>query len=341
MQRCKKELPLVLAISTFVIILVSVFQYTAINSGNSIDGSWKYSLTGLLHAPQTLGISVFFTYGPLFSRGFVFVNPADRPLDFVIANLFIIPMLVLLAFSAVKFIQNWSIHLNWLIVLLFCVGFLLSINYVDSLYYITAFFVTLAIWKEKRTITAFLMLLGLEIYSLYKFTYSVLILLLILLAFSSKLKLDYKHIRNYLLVCLGGLVMLWLVYSALTASINPINFWHYYYWGFQNALSYSKVMSLPYSMNFAILVAYVSIFSFTCAWVIASFLKKRHMLNIKAAAIFVSVLLACSLLLFKESIVRTDIHVTLFLPMLFLWAFIFSRFCICKSCRQAIRLCHC
>jgi len=317
----------ILTLAVFIIAFLWAFQFNSVLATNNIDGSWPYSIASLRHSPQKLGVNVFFNYGPLFEWSVSIVHPLDTWKDFTVGNLYVFALLALAIYTLLAFLKLWAKELKHFPLVLVVAGFALGLNQIDTLFYIFALIAGLTIWREKRIWSQLLMLSGLELFSLYKFSFSLLTLLLCVLMFLTAIRKEALKVSG--VKTLAGITLFWLVYSLVTFSLSPINVIHYFHYGIVNAIYYNEYMSLPFSSNFLILVAFCIVVLIGMLGVgYYIYLQRAHLKPPRGYVRLVPLVIItlCTFLTYKEGVTRTDGHVLVFIPVLFMWCGLWSYF---------------
>ncbi len=307
-----------IAVLGFLVCFNFYFSFGVADTSNSIDGSWQYTLSGLRHAPQSLGVDIFFNYGPLFERSIVFTNASDTLHDFVTSNLLIGFIFLLCCISIVLFVKHWVPRgKKGIAYVLFGVTYvILTINQIDTLFFLVALTGLLAIRRENRLWVQLLLLLGLQLFSLFKFDLTLYLLALTPVAlFTSFKKVElYRTLRRFLLfIC-----TYYTAYLALTGDLS-LGFFRYIRYGLTNALYYNEFMSLPFAQNKNLLLLVIAVVAivtavFTAVMIRALMIKKPEKKWDAIASMLLA--LATMLILFKHAAVRNDGHLLALSPIL-------------------------
>ncbi len=308
-----------ISILTFLICFNNYFAFGAVDTKNSIDGSWQYTLSGLRHGSQALGVDVFFNYGPLFEKSVPFVQPQDGLSTFVTSNVLLLGIFLLCCVSIVLFIKYWVPRdiRGYAYVLLAASYIFLTINQIDTLFLVVAVVGLLAVRREKRLWVQFPMLLGLQLFSFYKFSLSLFLLVLSPLIFFTSFK--KRALLRAFYKWLGFMGMYLVSYMALTGDMS-LGFFKYIYYGLTNAMYYNEFMSLPFAENRHLLALVVLVAMFIVSLLI--FIVVRTLFLKKGAArwdiiICNLIVFAGLLILFKHAVVRNDGHLLAMSPFLF------------------------
>lgn len=316
----KNKLFLVFALG-LILLFLTAFAFRSVAVSNNIDGSWPYSLSGLRHSSQRLGVDVFFTYGPLFNRLAPYPHPEDRADVFIISNLIFLYILVSSLVSLYLLLKHWVKNREQKImaVLLFTSLLLFTFD-IDSLFYLLLISTILVSRKEKSSSLWFLVISGVGLFSLYKLGFSISFLLIMpLLALRQDTKFGLIYLKRLLLMLVSYLV----TYFAVTGNAS-LSILTYIKNGVINSLYYNEFMSLSPSMNRSILLMYLAILVFYIATVTSLFaivvykdmgIKKLLFSNKFLFCFVASLAVAFS---FKQSVVRNDGHLLAFSPFVFI-----------------------
>lgn len=310
----------IFSILTFLLCFNFYFGFKVVDTANSIDGSWQYTLSSLRHSDQALGIDVFFNYGPLFEHSLAYVHGNDTLRDFISSNLLLTVIFLLCCISIVMFIKHWvpSDKRGYAYVGVVLSYILLTINQIDTLFFIIALTGLLAIRREPRLWMQLPLLLGLQLFSFYKFSLSLYLIILTPIAlFVSFKKSDLLQTFRRWAIFMG---MYFLGYMALTGDLS-IGFGKYLYYGLINSLYYNEFMSLPIAQNkwllLIIICTAVGITALLAAAMCRSFLLKNYPRRWDTIACLLLVL-ATVLILFKHAAIRNDGHLLALSPVLIL-----------------------
>lgn len=317
--KLKKKLP-VIGICFILFLLFNYFlMYQLADVNNNIDGSWKFTLSNLRHTDQTLGKDVFFNYGPSFEKLNVFPTGNDSIFNFFIGNVLFLAILV----STFFVISFWmkkikSVPRNKYYALIGVSILALSIYGIDTLFYALLFFSLLAVRYIKDYRVKTTILVGLEIFALYKFSFTFAFLMLLPLAFFALPK--EISIKKSLIQLTSAILLFYALYCLITWNLS-LAFFKYIYYGLINSIHYNEFMSLGYSINTFIVGAYVLAF---LALVIIIFLliydkykKLKNKNNIFNWSIPCVLLIGVAFFTLKQSVVRSDGHLLAFIPFIY------------------------
>ncbi len=319
----------------FLIVFVFFFTFQSIDLTNAIDGSWQYTLSSLAHGSQKLGIDIYYTYGPLFQRLTTYPTLKDNIVNFFI-NGFILTLLI--AGTSSVFLNFNKIGKKYLsnnfskFTLVFCLCLLLFSSPIDSLYFLLLFMSLVCINLEQKAWKQLLLVAFLSLFSFYKVSFSISLLLLLPFAYI-KLPVKVKNIKPALIRYLTSLLVYVSIFSLLTLS-SPVHIIRYLYYGLLNSSAYSEFMSLPFAINKFEVVSFIvvffgSLFS-ACIYLLVQ-KKYRHKIN-QEIFLFSFMFFGVSYFALKQAIVRNDSHITAFFPFLLLLLIVSSLFVI-KSLR--------
>lgn len=299
----RSSLTIIFVLALYGLVLQYFFTYKIVDVHNNIDGSWQYTLSYLRHTGQTLGVNVFFNYGPLFERVGTYVTAADTLRDFLVTNLFFLLLFILNIFGLYRFIKLYAKRIGIYWIGLATVFLALSAIQIESIFYFTLIFGVLAIRKELRLDYRLLMLIGLELFSLYKFSFTLAFLL------SSPLIFLYtSRGKRIVMDWVGSLFVLFIIYCTVTEHLS-LGFFKYLYYGLINSIFYNEFMSLTFHENKKMTLVYllVMIIAFFIFMVYAVKLILRKKIKAKFDyLVFAALILLASYLSYKESVVRSD-----------------------------------
>lgn len=303
----------------FAVLISQFFIFQPADIPNNIDGSWQYTLSSLRNSPQQLGSTILYTYGPMFERIASYPTPRDSAEDWVVGLGFFLLLLTGATYTLLQFINNGqqnkfkNIPRNTLLVLGL---FALTSPTIDSMYYLTLGLGLVAIRWESATRRRLLLVAALTPFALYKVSFSVAILVLLIPAFVS-LPITLKQFKRLAYEYTVSLIIFSLVFG-LASSSGPHYIVRYLHYGLVNSAAYTEFMGLSYNENKAIMAAYVVIYLSTLIVTASIFLckwrQKRSARDLDQQ-LTILLLYMVGYFVLKQAVVRSDtLHLLAFLP---------------------------
>lgn len=313
-----------LAISLY---LFSFLGFSTFNVTNSTDSSWQYSLSGLRHDKQSLGLDIYYTYGPLFEVMPTFVHAQDTFKNFFVGNILFLFIVLVNAYVFLKIIlfirQTKKIQKQLLpLSLITLAGVVLTLTDLDTAFNLALLATLFAARIEKRYSLKVLMLTAIYVLSYYKFSYFVPAVLITPLVFIESLY--WKNLLQSLYRCILPAFVCISLFFILTQSLSVSSLIKYLYYSIVNTAFYGEFMGLSYEENLAIVVLFSALYFFTVGvFAIRMYQLYFQYRNQWKNAPLDYVLVGAGFLLigffdFKHAIVRNDIHLLSFTPFLFL-----------------------
>ncbi len=309
------------AIALGFILFNFFFGYKAVDANNNIDGSWRHTLSGLRHSDQTLGVDVYFNYGPLLERFTTYPRDGDGLRDFAVGNLLFLVIFVSFAYALVVCFKRFNTRRNQLMAVGFIASLFLTVNELDTFFFFYLMLALLAVRLTTSLTSKLVILLGVELLSLYKFSFSISLLALSPLAFITLI--DKRSLVKSGLQWLAAIAQFIGLYLLVTWEVS-LGFLRYLYYGLINSLYYNEFMSLSYSLNKQYVLLFLAIFLLAAglgAVLVLRVIIKRQFTRSKINHIAI-ILISVGVLFFvlKQSIIRsaTDGHLLVFAPFFFI-----------------------
>lgn len=310
----------IVSVLLFALLTTQFFVFQAVDLSNAIDGSWQYTLSSLRHGMQTLGVNIYYTYGPLFQRITTFPTPKDGFVDFLVSGLLFLALIVGISYILIQFIKLGSRYFPKLfpkLVLLFVLTLFVLSPQVDSFFFLTLLMGLLCINSEDNFKKQLLIIVPLSLFSLYKLSFSISFLLLLPFALI-RIPIKFKQIKTALVSYLTSVVIFTLMFSVLSIS-SPMHIIRYLYYGLVNSFSYSEFMGLSIADNKLAVVSFVAIYMLCLTvFITYSVIKIIRKQKIKHDLFLANlVVFGVGYFVLKQAIVRNDYsHIVAFLPFL-------------------------
>lgn len=313
---------LILLTAIYALFLSYFFSLYSPDFNNKIDGSWVYSIGSLRDSNQHIGSDIFFTYGPLSEKIITSVNSNDSVTNYITSVLLFLILVIINTYVFFRFAKLVFLHSNRKIRILFLSTFIaiaLTLTSIESFFYITLLFTLFVANREENYYKKILLLVGVILFSLYKFNFTLPVLVLGPIAFISQLS-----IKNFVLSLIKWLPCIFLYSVFYLLMINTLDISglvKYLYYGLASSIAYSEFMGLAYEKNLKVVIFYgllMVINMFIFMWYLFIIHKnKSKYLDDKFIPFSVAYLFV-SLLVFKHAVVRSDIHLLSYIPFLYI-----------------------
>jgi hypothetical protein len=312
----KKNRPLSIKLLILICLLLYLtcitffLTYTVINISNNIDGSWVYTISSLRHSTQSLGVDVFYTYGPLFQRLATYPLPADSVSQYVITVAIYLTVATGMISVLYRFIVLYGLDReikSLFALLLLSLYTVITIGNIDSVFYLSLIILILTARVEKKLSSILLYISIISLFSMYKVSF--LIATLVTIPFILLININKYSIKKVILLISGSYLFYIALYSLISFS-SPINFIKYITIGLVNTSNYTEFMSLSVHENM-LLVGIFGLAYFVSISLTTIFLFIKNEYDIKSKILFYT-LFFILFLVFKQSIVRSDGHLITF-----------------------------
>jgi hypothetical protein len=310
-----------LIVSIFAICLTGLLGFNTVYVNNNTDSSWQYTLSGLRHSPQNLGVDVFFTYGPLFERMVTFVHHNDTLGNYVVSSALFLYIFFLSIFTLWRFLQLYisrSRPRYTLLFVLLALSLFLSVTELEFFFAIYLLITIMTARKERKYVSKLLLLSGVYLLSLYKFNLTFPAVFISYLAF-----VDGFNLRKLLqssLSWLGSLGVFVTLFFLVGSTFSFPALIHYFHYGITNSLYYGEFMSLAYPENLNTVILYTIFFlliGLAYAYRLFIICATKQLPKSQEYIVVGLAFVLIAYFTFKHAVIRSDVHLLGFSPILF------------------------
>ena len=290
-------------------IFFSAFRYNSLLP--NIESAWQYGLASFRHHPeQSYGNNVYYTYGPLVTHIVTTVHSLDTVShDFVLSIALVTLLLGLCLYGLFRALGSYAAPRNLLFVGMFAVALVCTMT-VDILFFATLLAMYGYLTKEPDYRRRLLAVLGLIMLATYKNSFLIALLpILVIVGLSYPARQWYK--RAGLAV---GLVLVQL-FALVLGGVSVANLPRFLSYAVQNARAYGQFMSLDLHPQFV--PVFLGLFAVFAAVKLSQAVYKRSSEPLVSHLFILSGELWILFVVLKNAIVRSDVHLILFLPFVF------------------------